>query len=48
MKFRKFAATQLFTGEDLLTDDHVLITDNEGTVQEIVQKEEAGRRYTGI
>lgn len=40
--FQKFQATQLFTGTQLLDHQWVLITKQDGTIEAIVPKEEAG------
>lgn len=40
MRYRKFKGDQLFTGYDL--NEHVLIADAEGRVEDIVSREEAG------
>jgi aminodeoxyfutalosine deaminase len=42
MAYRKFRADQLFTGYKLLEQPGVLITDEEGIVQDIVSSENAG------
>ena len=42
MPYKKFQSGQLFTGYELLDGDHVLITDQEGRVEEIVQARNAG------
>jgi len=42
MAYKKFQSGQLFTGYELLDGDHVLITDQEGRVEEIVQARNAG------
>ena len=42
MGYRKFKGDQLFDGYHFLEDDKVLITDEEGNVQDIVTKNEAG------
>jgi cytosine/adenosine deaminase-related metal-dependent hydrolase len=42
MAYRKFQADQLFTGYKLLARNNVLITDEEGIVQDIVSQENAG------
>jgi len=42
MSFLKFRASQLFTGRQMLSNDHVLITDAKGQVSGIVRMEEAG------
>ena len=42
MGILKFQATQLFDGYRLLDDNHVLITDERGTIQEIVPLQNAG------
>lgn len=51
MTLKKFQADQLFTGSTMLSGDHVLITDEHGVVQEIVDKTNAGdgvRKVIGI
>ena len=40
--YQKFQATQLFTGTELLEDQLVLITTNDGTIEAIVGIEDAG------
>jgi cytosine/adenosine deaminase-related metal-dependent hydrolase len=42
MAFLKFRAKQLFNGFQILGDHHVLITTTDGTVEDVVQLEEAG------
>src|SRR4051812_13670003 len=42
MAHRKFKADYLFTGTEMLDKNHVLITDHDGVVQEIVAVQEAG------
>ncbi len=42
MGILKFRATQLFDGYRLLDGDHVLVTDEKGIVQKIIQHENAG------
>ena len=42
MAFQKFRADQLFDGYRLLDDQYVLITSQEGVVEDIVNKNEAG------
>ncbi len=42
MAFRKFQADGLFTGSELLDDTYILITDQNGVIEEIVPKTEAG------
>ena len=42
MAYRKFKADYLFTGSEMLDNNQVLITDREGSVQDIVGAEEAG------
>lgn len=42
MSYHKFQATQLFTGVEMLGADAVLITNAEGTVQEIIHVNDAG------
>jgi cytosine/adenosine deaminase-related metal-dependent hydrolase len=51
MGFRKFSADQLFTGHEILKADHILITDEQGKVEEIVHASEAGdgiETFSGI
>jgi len=48
---KKFQAEQLFTGEDILPEDHVLITDENGKIEDIVLAADAGdnvQRMKGI
>ncbi len=42
MSYRKFRADQLFTGYQLLGNDAVLITDEQGVVESILPSDEAG------
>ena len=42
MEYRKFKADYLFTSNSLLISDHVLITDINGKIENIVNKTEAG------
>ena len=42
MNYQKFQADQLFTGYELLNNNHVLITDESGNVKEIVSESDAG------
>jgi cytosine/adenosine deaminase-related metal-dependent hydrolase len=42
MAYRKFTAENIFTGYEILGNDHVLITDEKGKVQDIVKKTDAG------
>lgn len=42
MPYQKFQATQLFTGTEILGPGKVLITDEEGTIEAIVDQHEAG------
>ena len=42
MSYRKFKADQLFTGTEILNGNHVLITDENGIVQEIIDAKDAG------
>ena len=47
----KFQATQLFNGYQFLDDSYVLVTDEKGVVQEIIDKENAGedvQQFEGI
>ena len=51
MAFQKFRGDQLFDGSRMLEDQHVLITSESGTVEEIVHLDEAGddiRVFPGI
>ncbi|HEY1872670.1 MAG TPA: amidohydrolase, partial [Chitinophagaceae bacterium] len=51
MGYQKFNADQLFTGYELLNNDHVLITDDNGKIEDIVLKYDAGddiQRFNGI
>jgi cytosine/adenosine deaminase-related metal-dependent hydrolase len=50
MGYQKFNADQLFTGYELLNNDHVLITDDSGKIEDIVLKYDAGddiQRFNG-
>jgi cytosine/adenosine deaminase-related metal-dependent hydrolase len=42
MPYQKFNADQLFTGHELLNDRHVLITDHDGKIADIVLEKDAG------
>ncbi len=42
MRFKKFSATHLFTGFEMLDESKVLITDETGRIEEIVEVDEAG------
>ena len=42
MSYLKFSADQIFTGTELLSDQLVLITDNSGTIIDLVAEENAG------
>src|SRR5215469_17016742 len=51
MSYQKFNADQLFTGYELLSNDHVLITDSDGKVADIVLEHDAGddiQKFNGI
>ncbi len=51
MKYRKFNADYLFTGQDLLDKNHVLIAENDGTIVNIINADEAGEdfeKFNGI
>jgi len=51
MAYKKFRATQLFDGYNLLDDQHVLITTKEGVIENIVAVSEAGddvEQFSGI
>ena len=42
MSYLKYSANQLFTGTELLDNNAVLITTNDGTIEAIVSIEDAG------
>ena len=42
MNFRKFQADKLFDGYNLLGDQHILVTDVTGKIQDIISKNDAG------
>src|SRR6201991_1314349 len=42
MNYRKFQATQLFTGTEMLGTDNVLITDEKGKIEDIINIQDAG------
>ena len=42
MPYRKFSADKIFTGTDLSADNHVLITHDNGMIEDIVPANEAG------
>lgn len=49
--YRKFSADHLFTGHQLLSGDHVLITGDDGTIHDIIDKAAAGddvQQFNGI
>jgi cytosine/adenosine deaminase-related metal-dependent hydrolase len=51
MAYKKFQADQLFTGYELLDHNHVLITDDEGKIEDIVSVRDAGddiEKFQGI
>jgi cytosine/adenosine deaminase-related metal-dependent hydrolase len=51
MAYKKFQSEQLFTGYELLNSGHVLITDQEGKIEDIVPAAEAGdevQNFQGI
>ena len=51
MAYRKFRANKLFTGHEFLGNDSVLVTDENGTVKEIVSHDAAGdavESFSGI
>jgi cytosine/adenosine deaminase-related metal-dependent hydrolase len=51
MVYRKFRATQLFDGYRLLNEEHILITDEQGIVEDIVSINDAGddvQEFSGI
>lgn len=51
MRFTKFQATNLFTGTTLLSANKVLICNNNGTIQDIVDEAEAGddvQKFAGV
>lgn len=43
MSYRKFKADYLFTGKELLGANHVLVTDTEGTILDVVAEDAAGQ-----
>lgn len=51
MLYKKFQATQLFTGTEMLGADRVLITDEQGKIEEIVALPDAGddiQQFNGV
>jgi len=51
MRYRKFKADYLFTGNKLLSDKNILITDEHGAIKDIENEKDAGdhiERYKGI
>ena len=51
MRYRKFKADYLFTGEKLLSNENILITDFKGKIIDIIDQKEAGEEidtYQGI
>ncbi len=51
MAYKKFRADQLFDGYKLLDDQHVLVTTEEGVIDNIVSINEAGddvQQFNGI
>ena len=51
MAYRKFQADQLFTGYKLLTEEQVLITNEQGVIEDIISVPDAGdniERFMGI
>jgi len=51
MSYQKFQADQLFDGYEFLKNDHVLITDEEGTIEDVLSEQNAGddiQRFHGI
>jgi cytosine/adenosine deaminase-related metal-dependent hydrolase len=51
MAYKKFQAEQLFTGYELLSGDHILITDESGEIKDIVKERDAGdgiQKFVGI
>jgi cytosine/adenosine deaminase-related metal-dependent hydrolase len=51
MAYKKFQSDQLFTGYELLDGSHILITDDEGRVKDIVTEPDAGddiQKYQGV
>src|SRR5665213_3340918 len=51
MKYRKFNADYLYTGKDLLDKNHVLITENDGTIINVISRDDAGEdveKFNGI
>jgi cytosine/adenosine deaminase-related metal-dependent hydrolase len=51
MAYKKFQSDQLFTGYELLDENHVLIADEEGTIKDIIPRQDAGddvQKFQGI
>ena len=51
MAYKKFQSDQLFTGHELLHNNHVLIADTDGRIKDIVLEQDAGddiRKLKGI
>jgi len=51
MAYKKFQADQLFTGDELLGGDHVVVTDATGRIQDVVLEADAGddiQKLSGI
>ena len=51
MSLRKFRADQLFTGYELLYDEHVLITEDDGKIKDILKISDAGddvQQFKGV
>jgi len=42
LSYQKFKANHIFTGTEILDQDHVLITDEKGIIQEIIHAKDAG------
>ncbi|HET9826716.1 MAG TPA: amidohydrolase family protein [Chitinophagaceae bacterium] len=51
MGYRKFQSDQLFTGYELLNGGYVVITDDQGEIEDIVQEQDAGdniQKFRGL
>ena len=51
MSYLKFQATQLFTGNEMLSADNVLITDEQGRIESIINSADAGddiQQFNGV
>jgi cytosine/adenosine deaminase-related metal-dependent hydrolase len=51
VSYRKFRADQLFTGYKLLSDEHILVTNEKGVIEDVISVMDAGsdiERFKGI